>query len=362
MQGVKYFARFPANIIVGFIAAALTPVLVVGLAVLVATRVTALPSDAAFRADGVAVSQADLKHRLDVLKALYGIAPPQDPRQLDEFRRQSAQAVVLSMVLDRAAREEGIVVEDKDARDSLTQLIGQRFPDGLAGFAKLLGTVGASEQDVVDELKRQLATTRLFDKVAAGRTGQVTPAQARQFYDQNPAEFVQPESRHLRNIVVATQDDANQVMGQAKAGADFAALAKQFSLDQSTRDSGGDLGSVARDQLDDAFAGPAFAAPVGGVFGPAKTEHGWNIGQVLEVRPATTVPFEQIAEQLRAGLTQEKALAAWRTWVGRRLADAHVEYADDYRPRNPDTVTAPLAPSPSPASDTAPSADSETPR
>jgi peptidyl-prolyl cis-trans isomerase C len=328
------FLRWP--IVVRIVAAACTPLVVVGLLLAVVPRFTQLPRGVAFQVYGQDVTVDQLQHRLTVLKALYGIAPPADPAAMDTFRRTSAEAVVVSMVIDRAAQEQHATVTDKDGREALGQLVGT-FPDGINGFARMLGSVGATENDVVDELKRQQATHQLYEKITAeqGPAGQVSLPQAQAYYDQHQAQFVLPETRHLRNIVVATQSDANDVLQQSRAGTDFGVLAQQNSLDQSTAPKGGDLGSVTKDQLQPPFAAAAFGAANGAVFGPVQTPQGWDVGQVLGVQPPTQQPFQQIGTQLAAWLTSERAVAHWRAFLAGQLADADVRYADAYRPADP---------------------------
>jgi peptidyl-prolyl cis-trans isomerase C len=335
---MKKNLSYPATIAVGLVVTLLLPVVVVGLATLVAVRATALPDDAAFRIYGAAVTKTELKHRLAVLKALYGLAPPADPAGQDLFRRQSAQAVAFGMVLDRQAQEQGVGITGSAAKTLLAQFVDQKFQGGPSGFAQMLGEVGASEQDVLDEVKRQQNTGLLFDKVVRqeGHAGQVTGPQVQQYYDQHPAQFLQPEGRHLRHIVVPSEDDANQVVAQARGGADFAALAKQFSLDEATRDNGGDLGMLAQRQLEPVFGQPAFSTPSGGVFGPVETDKGWDIGQVLEVRPATQLTFDQVRNKLQANMQAGEELDYWRAWVNRQIGAADIEYADEYRPAKPD--------------------------
>lgn len=326
----------------------LTPVLVmglvVGLAVAATLRFTGLPEDAAFRVDGTVVTDAELQDRLEVLEALYGVAPPREAELQEQFRRDSAKAVVVSMVLDRAAREKGIVIADKAAHEALAALIDDGFPEGRKGFVQLLGTVGASEQDVLDELKRQEATTRLFDEIVSGPAAHpdVTDEEVRRYYDEHPDRFTQPETRHLRNIVVASREAADRVVADISGGADFADLARQVSLDGSTRDAGGDLGVVVRDVLADGYAQVAFSAPPGELFGPVESEHGWNVGQVLEVRPGGKQSFEQVKDQLRAALESKEKLDFWHRWITERIHEADVSYADEYRPANPD-MTFPAA-------------------
>jgi peptidyl-prolyl cis-trans isomerase C len=330
---------YPATIAVGLVVTLLIPVIVVGLATLVAVRATALPDDAAFKVYDTVVSKSDLKRRLAVLKALYGLAPPDnDPAGQDLFRRQSAQAVAFGMVLDHAARDEHVAIPDDQARALLAQFVNQRFPGGADGFTQVLGDVGASEQDVLSEIKRQQNSSLMFDKVVRqeGHAGRVTGPEVQQYYDQHPAQFLQPEGRHLRHIVLPSEDDANQVIQQARGGADFAALAKQFSLDEATRDNGGDLGMLAQRQLEPVFGQPAFSTPSGGVFGPVETDKGWDIGQVLEVRPATQLTFDQVKGQLQANMQASGELDYWRAWVNRQIQAAEIEYADDYRPATPD--------------------------
>lgn len=327
--------RFPANIIAGLLAAALVPVVVVGVSVLVATQATALPGDAAFRAGDTVVTTAELRHRVRLLRALYGVSAPPDARQQDLFRRQTAEAVALSTVLDRAARDEGTLATEPEAKAILGKMISDRFPDGRTGFARLLGEVGASEPDVLDEIKRQQATSRLFTKIV-GSQAEVSEEQARGYYDTHPGEFLRPEARRLCNIVVASAGDAEQVTQQARAGIEFVELARRYSLDQATRDAGGDLGVLARQQLEQDYATAAFGAPVGGVFGPVRTQHGWNVGQVLEVHPATRPPFDQVKESVRRELASRRASEVWNAWVAERVRAAHIEYADTYHPGVPE--------------------------
>jgi peptidyl-prolyl cis-trans isomerase C len=331
------FSRLPIVVRIAAVTI-LTPMIIVGLSVLLALRITSLPNDAAFRADDAVVTKQQLAKRLGLLRSLYGIKAPDDPGGQDTFRRESAQLVAISTVLDHAVREQGVVVEAKDAHARFEQLIASRFPQGEDQFVKLLGTVGASRQDVMDEITRQLATTQLYDKIVAahGAELRVSDAEARQYFAQNSASFVVPETRRIRNIVVATESDASGVLAKAQAGADFAQLAKQFSMDPSTRDIGGDLGLSPRTRLDDDYAQAAFAVPQGALFGPVKAKQGWNVGQVTEVHPATPQTFEQVSEQIRNDLKYQKSLAVWQTWLTERIRAADIQYADEYRPASAD--------------------------
>jgi len=297
-----------------------------------------LPDGAVFAYGGRTETVEQLQDRIQTLKALYGVqAPdPQDSGRSDAFRRDTAKAVAVGMVLDGAARERGIVIADKAARDVLTRFISQQIgegPDARSKFVQALGTTGTSEDAVLDEIKRQLAVSQLFDSVTKGSS--VGDAEVADAFAKRKAQLDTPERRQVANIVVRTKEDADRALADLTAGTPFETLVAQRSLDGATRDKGGDLGQVTAAQLEDGYAKAAFAVPSGGLFGPVQTAHGWNVGRVRQVLPPQPAVFDQIKDQLKQQLVLEKALATWREWLGTQLAGANVRYADVYRPADP---------------------------
>ncbi|MET7995873.1 peptidyl-prolyl cis-trans isomerase [Amycolatopsis sp. NPDC005232] len=301
-------------------------------------RADDLPGDAVFAYGDQIESVTQLQERIQTLTALYGVQPPdqQDAAKSDAFRRDTAKAVAVGMVLDHAARDRGIVIADKAARDVLTRFISQQIgegPDARSKFVQALGTTGTSEDAVLDEIKRQLAVSQLFDSVTAGSA--VGDDEVSDAFAKRKAQLDTPERRQLTNIVVKTKEDADRVLADLNAGTPFETLVAQRSLDGATRDKGGDLGQVTAAQLEDGYAKAAFATPVGGLFGPVQTTHGWNVGRVRQVLPPQPAVFDQVKDQLKQQLTLEKALATWRGWLGSQLTGANVRYADAYRPADP---------------------------
>lgn len=300
-------------------------------------RAESLPEDAAFRVGDRVVSQEEFDRRVDALRALYGVQPPTEEKELDRFRRDSAKATAVSLVLDEQARSQGAVVADKAAQDVLSRLIENQLPGGgpeaRRQFVQALGNVGTSEQAVVDEIKRQMTVSQLFDRVTTGT--EVSEPELKDAFEKRRAQLGESEQRKLRNIVVAERGEADALVAQLHGGAGFPALATQRSLDGGTRPNGGDLGTVSAEQLEQEYAKAAFAAPPGGVFGPVQTQFGWNVGKVDEVVPGAPASFEKIKEELRLQLESEKALGRWRSWLQEQIASADIDYAEAYRPADP---------------------------
>lgn len=304
---------------------------------------TALPEGTVFRAGDTMLNEQDFDERLGVLKALYGVTPPKQGPRRDGFNRDAAKSVAVSVVLDRAAREHDVAVGEKKARDALHKITKEQLPGGREAFVQFLGNEGIAEHDVLEEIKRQLSTSELFEKI----TREVRPVggpEVRQAYQDRKKEMVRPETRQLRNIVVRSEDAAGKIAEQARSGVDFAALAKQHTMDRTTKPKGGDLGKVQAEQLDDTYADAAFRAEKGAIFGPVKTKHGWNVGQVGEIIPAKDLSFQEVRKQLEANLNNKRKLDTWRTWLGNQIKAANIEYADQYRPENPDAAPADVPP------------------
>jgi len=292
-----------------------------------------LPDGAAFAVGDRAVTAEQLDERVETLRALYGVVPPEDPAALDAFRRDTAKSVAVSMLLDRLAAERNIVVPAVQARDVLDRFIASRYRS-RAAFVQSLGEAGTSEPQVLAEITRQLTVGRLMDSTS--RQVRVSDAELRAEFERRKDTLGVPERRTLRNIVVRTREDAQAVVSELRAGVPFATVAARHSLDGSTRRSGGLLGTLSERELAAPVAAAAFAVGRGELYGPVRGKYGWNIGRVDAIEPARPPEFAQVRDALREQLRTERAFEHWRSWLGRQIHEADISYADRYRPAHPD--------------------------
>lgn len=129
-------------------------------------------------------------------------------------------------------------------------------------------------------------------------------------YENELARFGTPEQRLASHILIradgpdadaqrAALDAAGELATQARAeGADFAALAREHSADLGSRSQGGDLGWVDRGQTDPAFEDALFALEEGAVSDPVRTDEGYHVIALRELRAATQQSFEEVRDQL----------------------------------------------------------------
>ncbi|MGY0540170.1 peptidyl-prolyl cis-trans isomerase [Nocardioides sp. YJ-D4] len=316
--------------------AAVVAVAVVGAgAFLVVQRANALPSDAVMQVGDRTVKISELDKRIKVLGGLYNVKQPTEGAKKASFRRDAAKSMAVSLILERAAKKKDITVTRTQAQQQLDKVIESQMLGDQRTYEQFLATAGVTETEVLAEITRVIATSRLYSEITSS-VPEVTQAEVQSYYADHKAEMVTPEQRSISNIVVATEAEAEQVLAELGKGTAFATLARTTSRDSSTAAKGGSLGAVQASQLEDTYAKSAFAAPRGKAFGPVQTSNGWNVGLVTEITEPIPVSLDQAAQTLTQTLTTQAQTKAWNTWLGRQIKAAEVEYADDYRPKDPD--------------------------
>ncbi len=173
----------------------------------------------------------------------------------------------------------------------------------------------AVQRQVAAAEDRALQTAVLSKEV--GPT--ITDAAVRARYDQEVAGKPGEEEVHAKHILVETEADAKKIIADLKGGADFAALAKQYSKDPSAAEQGGDLGFFKKDEMVPEFSAAAFALEPGQVTQtPVHSQFGWHVILLVERRRAGPPSFDKARDELRQRMIQEgvqKAVAKARALV-----------------------------------------------
>lgn len=158
----------------------------------------------------------------------------------------------------------------------------------------------------------------------------VDEAALRKRYEQEKSRFMSGEQRlasHILISVPAGADAAAQKAAEQKAaalaaqakqpGADFAALAKANSQDPGSKDSGGDLGWVDRGAMVKPFDDALFAMKAGEISGPVKTDFGYHVLQLREIKPGQGKSFEEVRDVLAREQADSAGERAYNDLAGR---------------------------------------------
>ncbi len=163
----------------------------------------------------------------------------------------------------------------------------------------------------------------LTPEVAAGNV-KVSDDELKQVYERRITEFQTPEERRASHILItvasgasdeekaAAEAKANTIYQQLRAEPKrFAELARANSGDPGSAEQGGDLGFFQRGFMVREFEDAAFALSKGEISAPVKTQFGYHIIRVDEIKAVKTTPFKQVREQLLKEVQQDRVQEAY---------------------------------------------------
>src|SRR6478672_4390476 len=300
-----------------------------------------VPTNAVAVVDGSTVTRAALDELLTRAKLSYAAQKRSFPKAgTSEYQTLQTQAVAYLVQRQEYASEAeklGIQVKDTQIAKKVGQVRKQYFSDNQAKFVQGLKEQGYTEATLREEIRSQLLTEGIYDKVTAA--AKVTDADVKSYYAKNKANYSVPESRAVRHILVKTKAEADRIRAELVSGGDFAALAKANSLDPGSKDQGGKL-TVSKGQTVAPFDKAAFSLETNELSQPVKTQYGYHLIQPLTaVKAGRVTPFAEVRAQIKSQLLQQKKSDAVSSWVAKveKEYKGKVSYATGYEP--PDTTT-----------------------
>ena len=249
------------------------------------------------RVNGVPVWTSDVK-REAVAQGLIGEGEPLDPAS-EQFRRTTDE------VIDR------------------------RLLAAEASNRKL-------DRDLA--VQRRLAAAReriLADLVVDSTvTGAISESAIRGLYQEQVRLSRQTEEIRARQIVVATQAEAEAIRKLLGSGGSFEALAMERSLDAVTRFNGGDLGYFTADIMPDSYEAAL-------TIGPFQVEGGWALVKVEDRRPEQPITLEAARPQIVRFLTYDQVRDLLEKLRGQAKVQTFLQTTPDVpgQPREPASGT-----------------------
>lgn len=219
--------------------------------------------------------------------------------------------MVTGMLLFQAGEKEGFAVSDQAVDTAFTSISSQyQTPEE---FQAEMARRGFTEQSLKKDISRQLTIRKYIETTIASKI-EVTEADARQFFDQNPDKFKTPEQVKASHILIKSSakdsDDAKETARKKaqdladkarQKGTDFAGLAKANS-EGPTGPRGGELDYFGRGEMLKPFEEAAFSMKIGQISDPVLTEYGYHIIKVTDRKEESAIPFEQVSQKIAVSL------------------------------------------------------------
>jgi len=283
------------------------------------------------------ILQSELDARLTPVRA--EAEQIQDPGE-----RKRRLAKLASQVLDEMVNEELIVqaaagakidVESSEVQAALDEIKQQNNLDD-AGLAQALGAQGYTLQNYKADLRRQLMRLRAVNTIVQPKI-QITEEDVHARYDQMQRRSEAVSAVRLSDILIKLPDhateqqinDAKDKAGKAvervKAGEDFAAVAKDMSDDDSTKQTGGELGWFERGSINPDWEQIVFSMEKGDVRGPVSGPQGLYVFLVTDIKKSELKSYAEMKDQLTKELRRRELDKQTQTWVEELRKKAYID-------------------------------------
>jgi peptidyl-prolyl cis-trans isomerase D len=241
----------------------------------------------------------------------------------------------------------GVTVSDQEVRDTYRKAnIKIKFDYAVISAEDLGKTINPSDSEL-----------EAFFKTNAARYAQAVPEERKityfafsegqipggvqppnqqavqQYYNEHVADYSVPEQAKSRHILIsvppnadaktdaAAKAKAEMVLKQLQAGGDWTKLAKQYSDDPGSKDTGGELGFAQRGKMVPAFDNAIFTQKIGDI-AIVKSNFGYHIVQVEERQTAHTQPLSEVQAAIVAALSRQAETAAQDNYAQQLTSEA----------------------------------------
>jgi len=237
------------------------------------------------------------------------------------LRREVLRQLVQRRLLLQEARRRGLALSAEERRRVLVEERGE-VPE--ADFTRMLEQAGLTAEEWEERVVEDRVIDRLVHEVVDG-TLAVTDEEVQAYYRDHPDEFKAPERVVVRQIVVATRDEAKRVRRRiAEQGEDFGQVAREVSLSPDA-ERGGEIGPFGRGEMPPEFEEACFSLQIGEISPVVKSPYGYHIFRLEKRLPAGTVPLVRAREAIRRKILARKKESAFAAYQEKLWKEAKLD-------------------------------------
>jgi parvulin-like peptidyl-prolyl isomerase len=291
----------------------------------------------------VEVKRNDLDGAVVKVKAMYAARQMPAPTDLEQQALKSliVQQLILSKATPADRAKGKATFEERVAKAKAdNKMTDEEFDKRIS--MQFFGGETRAQWD-----KQQIDQATLPEVLERELNVNVTDADIKKFYDDptNTAAFEQPEMVRASHILLMTQDpethqplaadkkaekkkQMEDILKQARGGADFAELAKKYSEDPGSKDTGGEY-TFPRGKMMPEFENAAFSLKTNEISDIIETSYGYHIIKLSEKIPAKKVDFDKVKEGIKDHLVQLAFQKQVPGYTSKLVKDANIQILDD---------------------------------
>ena len=242
------------------------------------------------------------------------------PERVEAFLRQNnariLQDAIDELLLTQRADELGMKAPPQAVKEIIDSIKKENKLETDAELEEQLRREGMTMDDLRRSigrsmLRRYVLQREIEPKVAVSEEDSYAEYQARK------AEYTKPETVTLEEILVLGDDaevKAQALVGRARGGEDFAALARAYSQAPSAKN-GGELGRLARGEMNPELEKSTFALAKGAVSDPIPQGEGYRILKVADKSELSVVPYDEAKKEIRQKLGEQRIQTEYEAYL-----------------------------------------------
>lgn len=250
-----------------------------------------------------------------------------------DLRLTALNSAVTRLLVEGEAARQGIVISP----EAIAAEFERQYQAMLAAYGiteeflvEYFAAQGGSLEEFKAEGQANVAEQLLYEAVQRAVAGpiELTDADLEKYFEDHKADYTVEEQVEASHILVATREEAQEILDQLAAGEDFAELARARSQDTGSASQGGQLGWFGRGTMVPPFEEAAFALGVGETSDIVETQFGFHIIRVTDRREAEEPTLAEVADRVRSDA--EKAIVGERfdAWIKAAQQGAEVVISD----------------------------------
>lgn len=255
------------------------------------------------------------------VKAQYGENYASNTEAMTAITTQKTQileSLIAGKIINYKAKELGVMPTEAKINTEVNKQLEEikKSLESEAKYQEELKNANITEAELKERIKPNIIQTALYTEVT--KNVKVDEAKEKEYYIANPVMFTEKPNRvHVAHILVATPEEGVAIKKLLDEGGDFAALAKEKSIDTASKEAGGDLGFVeyTETQIDPTFLKAAIATAKGKVSEPVTTEAGVHLIKVIEKEEYDVKKFEAVKDEIQKTLLTQEKEKKWKETI-----------------------------------------------
>jgi peptidyl-prolyl cis-trans isomerase C len=211
---------------------------------------------------------------------------------------------IVATVNGTPIRASEVAIAEEDIGPGLPQVQGAARREYVLSFLTdmtlLAKAAEAQKLDQTADFKLRMDYSRtkaLMEALMGAEAKKAVTEEAKKATYEEFVKASKPETEvRARHILVDSEAKAKEIAAKAKAGEDFARLAKENSKDSA--EDGGDLGYFTKEQMVPEFADAAFKLEKGQISDPVKSQFGWHVIKLEDKRTKPVPTYDQVSDQI----------------------------------------------------------------